>query len=185
MDNTNNTPIDYRLSSKIFNILTKGQIINKTIYDKNKNEVVDNILFQEIIRNLDKYKEQYKRCGMELSFNGNYCYLMENVKDKEPIKTKIYVGIILLVRFSSHYISKNKTYIFDHNYGIKREDLKELSEIEDFKNIIKASQFSNIEAVVDLLCDRNILEENADGRYFLTDAGKAIVNDIIASEKNN
>lgn len=181
--NNENTVFDYKLSSKIFNILTKGQIINKTSYDKNKNEIIDNVLFQEIIRNLDSYKEQYKRCGMELSFNGNYCYLMENVKDKEPIKTKIYVGIILLVRFSSHYISKNKTYIFDYNYGIKREDLKELSDIEEFKNIIKASQFSNIEAIIDLLCDRNILEENVNGRYFLTDSGKAIVDDIISSEK--
>lgn len=176
--------INIKTSQEIFNELIKGRIINEYIYDNKTDALVLNPLFTEVRDNLEQYKLQYQMNGMELIEKAKFFYLLDqntNTDTKQPIKTKVYASLIVLIR----YVMTDGGKIFDYfknvKYGVSAKDLEGLDQNTNYSHILKTAKIDKAESILKYLHDKNILLKTSHDRYILSDSGDAIVNEI----KNN
>lgn len=173
--------INIKKSQSIFGELIKGKIINEYFYDNKTDSLILNPLFAEIRDNLEQYKLQYQMNGMTLVEKAKFFYLLDQntkIDTKQPIKTKIYASIIILIR----YVMSDGGKIFDYfknvKYGISIKDLEGLEQNANYSHILKTAKIDNAESILKYLHEKNILLKTSNDRYILSDSGEAIVNEI-------
>lgn len=176
--------VNIKNSQKIFNELIKGKIINEYIYDNKTDALILNPLFIELRDNLEQYKIQYQMNGMELVEKAKFFYLLDkntNIDTKQPIKTKVYSSLIVLIR----YVMSDGGKIFDYfkniKYGISIKDLEGIEDNPNYIHILKTAKIENAESILKFLYEKNILLKTINDKYILSDSGDAIVEEI----KNN
>tara|TARA_Y100001960_G_scaffold334192_1_gene446937 strand:- start:13528 stop:14088 length:561 start_codon:yes stop_codon:yes gene_type:complete len=181
-----NQSINIEKSQKIFNELIKGKIINEFIYDSKTDSLTNNELFIEIRNNLEQYKLQYQMNGMELIERSKFFYLLDkntNTESKQPIKTKIYSSIIVLVRYVMSEGGKIFDYLKNINYGVSYDDIKGIEEDSNYLHILKTAKIDKSESILNYLYEKNILLKTKKDRFILSDSGISIVQDIIDCNK--
>ncbi|MBM24250.1 MAG: hypothetical protein CL760_00880 [Chloroflexi bacterium] len=177
-----NQKINIEKSQKIFNDLVKGKVINELIYDPKTDALVINDLFSEVRDNLEQYKLQYQMNGMELVEKAKYFYLIDKSKNsetKQPIKTKVYASMILLVRFVMSDGGKVFDYLKNINYGVSVKDLDGIEDNPNYLHILKTAKIDKAKNILKYLYEKNILLKTSKDRYILSDSGNAIIQDII------
>lgn len=182
MRTLSNQNVNIEKSQKIFNDLIKGKVINEFIYDPKTDALIINDLFSELRDNLEQYKLQYQMNGMELIEKAKYFYLIDKnsiSETKQPIKTKIYASMILLIRFVMSDGGKVFDYLKNINYGVSVKDLDGLEDNANYLHILKTAKIDKAENMLKYLHEKNILIKTSKDRYILSDSGNAIVQDII------
>lgn len=173
--------INMQKSQEIFNELIKGRIINEYLYDNKTDSLILNPLFSEIRDGLEQYQLQYQMNGMTLIEKAKFFYLFDqntNLDTKQPIKTKIYASLIVLIR----YVMSDGGKIFDYfknvKYGVSVKDLDGLDQNTNYAHILKTAKIDKPESILKYLHEKNILLKTSSDRYILSDSGDAIVNEI-------
>lgn len=182
MRTLSNQNVNIEKSQKIFNDLIKGKVINEFIYDPKTDALIINDLFSELRDHLEQYKLQYQMNGMELIEKAKYFYLIDKnsiSETKQPIKTKIYASMILLIRFVMSDGGKVFDYLKNINYGVSVKDLDGLEDNANYLHILKTAKIDKAENMLKYLHEKNILIKTSKDRYILSDSGNAIVQDII------
>ena len=177
---------DARLSKEIFQELMNGRAINKRRLDNSSN-FMENELFNEIIKNEEEYRRQYKMAGYEFILNNSFILIREKGFDSSILKTdatmKAYTLLLLIGKYLNDY-NYRITKLEDINSGLNIADIEAIEAMSETKELLekadmKTDLFSNIKSV---LVARNILLEKAGSNvYLLSDSGKAFFDELVAS----
>lgn len=177
--------INLKKSIQIYDELTKGRLINRYIYSSTTHSLVDNSLFIELRENLENYSNQYAMSGHELVDDGEFFYLiykkLEN-NTNQPIKTKVYSAVIVLIRCVTHIQARLFDSLKNVNYGVEINELKEIELPEDYQLILEKAKLGSLPKAVDYLYEKNFLLKTNRDKYILSSAGLSIVDEIVARQ---
>jgi hypothetical protein len=175
---------DKVLSAEVYNRLMNGKVINKYNIDK-KGDKYNDVLFSEIILNLDDYKKQYEMSGFELVSGYNFFYIRNGITDSIKADVSKKISVLLLV--ISRHVTK-KGYKFDKlsnpKGGITNNELLEIEDLDETKELMEKSEMGKMKfhiAVKRVLVDRGIMLEKVTGEFILSDAGISFFNDLFSS----
>jgi hypothetical protein len=180
--------INFKLSEEIFNILTKGIMINKNNYCPKTHCLNPNTYFNEIESNYEQYTLQFKMAGLTLVDNVDFFYLIDKKyeeKNKQAIinKNKIYCAIIILVRYITQDCGRLYDSIKSINYGFNEDDFKGIESKTTYMHILEKTKLNSVFNMIKLLNDKGFIIKTKNNKYILTDSGKKIVNEIIEKNK--
>lgn len=173
--------IKKELSKNIYSELIIGKFINKEIYDKKINLLIENELFKEIDMNILDYENLYLNLGYRLDKQNNSYYLYkEDVRindefkfEKIKVSFKEYVFLLCIIRYLNDLKIDINTTIMNKDNGIPFEIIHNMFKIEEtdkYFTILDTTEISET-SFKDLLLNRNIFYENKNGNYFLSSIG--------------
>jgi hypothetical protein len=174
--------INLKRSISIYDELTKGRIINRHIYSSTNHALIDNTLFQELRENTELYKNQYLMSGHELVDEGEYFYLILRKlegNNAQPVKTKVYSAVIVLVRCVTHLQARLFDSLKNVNYGVDINEFESLTLPEDYQLVLEKAKLGTLIKAIEYLNDKNILLKTNRNKYILSNAGSAIIDEII------
>lgn len=174
------------LSVEIYQFLSSGKVINSRILN-NSGEFVPNLLFEEVMNNLDAYRTQYEMSGQELVVRKSFIFLRKGGDSIEDLKTDITMKAALLLLMLGKYINE-RNYRFskltEQSGGITRDDIQNIQEMEDVQELIEKAKLKDdlFTEYKNVLINRFLLlEMPGSERFILSDAGKAFFDEVVQS----
>lgn len=172
--------INEKASAEIFKDLMNGKLINKRV--AKDNVLVENSLYNEIYLNESEYSSIYRKIGFTLIVDKDYYYLTsEHRSNNSELRTKIITTMILLFRFVTRDKGYSADYLKHSSYGLSAEDIEELDNSE-YRLILQTGESKTFIDALNLLKERNIVYQNLDKNYVLTDGGMKFFDDYIKTE---
>lgn len=174
------------LSVEIYQFLSSGKVINSRILN-NSGEFIPNLLFEEVMNNLDAYRTQYEMSGQELVVRKSFIFLRKGGDSIEDLKTDITMKAALLLLMLGKYINE-RNYRFskltEQSGGITRDDIQNIQEMEDVQELIEKAKLKDdlFTEYKNVLINRFLLlEMPGSERFILSDAGKAFFDEVVQS----
>jgi hypothetical protein len=172
-----------QLSKEIFDQLTNGKVINKTILN-NAGEFVENHLFNEVMGNLNDYRQQYEMSGCDFVESPTFVFIRDLASNQEDLKTDVTMKACVLLLLIGKYITENNyriTKLTESSGGLTEADIEAIEQMDDTKEVLERSSIKNgfSSAIKSILIDRNILlKKPSVNAYLLSDAGKEFFDEI-------
>lgn len=178
---------DANLSKEIFSQLMNGKVINETILN-NSGEFVENHLYTEIIKNMEKYQDQYKMSGYVFVEKSGFFYIRDTSLGEKDLKTDITMKVCVLLLLMGKYLIENNyrlTKLTNTSGGLTEADFEAIQEMPDTQEILEKSKIKDFAyGVKTCLIDRNILLEKPSSRsYILSASGRSFFDEIIVDHQ--
>ncbi len=162
------------LSRAIYRDLINGRLINKIIIDKD--EGIENPLYDEILKNGADYIHLYQNIGYELHQVGDSFMIRDlDIEDqylKAAAKVQVLIDLLSrLLQVSGMHPDK----LTDISAGLTPDELSSCDKDEEFNMILQACRMDGTlsEEVQTNLIGRKIACLNSKGRLVLTSGGAA------------
>lgn len=176
--------IDLHSSVEIYDHLMNGRIINKRRLGSH-GDFESNPMFEEIIKNLELYKNQYDMCGFSLVANTEFIYIVKgNAYDigKTEIAMKAYCLLLIIGKYvTSHNYKIDK--LSSASDGLMLSDIDKIGLLPDTVEILQRAGLNEdlFKSIKSTLIERQIMFENPITQHFvLSDSGMAFYEELTA-----
>lgn len=170
-----------QLSKNIYTELINGRLINKRIYLSGN--LQPNPLYDEVVMNLDGYRDHYELMGFELSSCGDAFLLrdMDLNRYKDTPALKIQALLLILSKFCSELGTRVEA-LLNQSAGLKRSSIDALSVFDDVNDILRACDMKgDLTSEIDNnLVNRSVAFWNQSEGLVLTDGGLAIFHQLFS-----
>lgn len=176
--------IDMHNSVEIYDHLMNGRIINKRHLGSH-GDFEPNPMFEEVIKNLEVYRNQYEMCGFSLIANADFIYIVKGNAyelSKTDVAMKAYCLLLIIGK-----------YITSHNYkldklsaasgGLTSSDIDKISSLSDTIEILQRANMNEdiFKSIKSILVERQIMFENPITQNFVLSAsGMAFYEELTA-----
>lgn len=173
------------LSTKIYRTLFNGNAINKRHYVNGGFE--PSLLYDELMSDLEAYTHLYSMIGYELRPLDNSFIFVAIGTDENYRESAMRIQVLLEVitrQLASIPIPTEA--LLDFRYGVSRDQLKRIGDIDEVKDILSACKVGNdfMKAVENNLVARNLAFWNHKDGLVLSDCGLALFDDLFGAESN-
>ncbi|MDQ5767170.1 condensin complex protein MksE [Thiothrix subterranea] len=183
--------IDASQSAEIYRQLTQGKVILKQNYNELRNELEENPLYTILFKHWRHFSFLYQHIGYKLEFHdvGSFYYLREvsdvGVDETDSNAFKIQVTLLLIGRYFSR-TGRNLDLLFIPNAGFDEKDIEELKNDSEYSEILKTARFNKgWDEALEFLTKRNFAFRTSLTSYFISDAGKAFLEQLIEMYESN
>jgi hypothetical protein len=178
-------------STSIYRDLTAGKIIPKQIYHDLKSELIDNFKYTLLFKHQSHFHQLYQHIGFELILDesGEFFYIKETLdldnNEADENAFKVQVILMLLGRYYARS-GRDLENIAKIDLGITAEDLKALSQNDEYVDILSTAKLSGgWGKALEFLCLRNFAHKTGFDRYFLNSAGISFLYKLVDDYKNS
>ncbi|TXD97550.1 hypothetical protein ES754_00760 [Psychrobacter frigidicola] len=176
--------IDLHSSVEIYDHLMNGRIVNKRRLGSH-GSFEPNPMFEEVIKNLDVYKNQYDMCGFSLLANTEFIYIIKgNAYElgKTEIAMKAYCLLLIIGKYvTSHNYKVDK--LNSASGGLTLSDIDKIGLLQDTAEILQRAGMNEdmFKSIKSTLIERQIMFENPITQNFvLSDSGMAFYEELTA-----
>ncbi|MFZ1343966.1 condensin complex protein MksE [Thiothrix eikelboomii] len=193
MNNKENSfnSIDASQSIEIYRQLTQGKVILKKNYNELRNELEENSLYTVLFKHWKHFSSLYQHIGYKLEFHdaGNFYYLRDvsdtGIDEADNNAFKIQVALLLIGRYFSR-TGRNLELLFIPDAGFDEKDIEELKNDNEYSEILKTARFNRgWDDALEFLIKRNFAFRTSPTSYFISDAGKAFLEQLIEMYESN
>ena len=174
------------ISARIFQRFTQGRIINRLGYDKLKSVSFEDSDYTYLFRFVDEFTLLYKLIGKELEYNSNgeFFYINNlgendlNEADEHALKTQ---AVLLILGRHFEMSGRSLHNLSVDSLGFNDKDIADIAKNDEYKSICKALKFANWQKAIEYLVNRGFAFETSNNHYFLSSAGRAFCDAVIAA----
>lgn len=177
--------IDAELSTDAYRQLKQGKVILKQIYNDLQNIVEENPLYTLMFNEWAHFTSLYQHIGFKLEHHdkGSFFYLRElsdqGADEADVNAFKIQVVLLLIGRYFSR-TGRNLELLFMPNSGLDVKDIEELRKDHEYSDILKTARFNKgWDEALEFLTKRNFAFQTSPNSYFISDAGKAYLLQLV------
>lgn len=177
--------IDAELSTDAYRQLKQGKVILKQIYNELQNIVEENPLYTLMFKEWTHFRSLYQHIGFKLEHHdeGSFFYLRElheqGVDEADANAFKIQVVLLLIGRYFSR-TGRNLELLFMPDSGLDETDIEELKKDNEYSDILKTARIDKgWEEALEFLIKRNFAFKTSPNSYFISDAGKAFLIQLV------
>jgi hypothetical protein len=178
-------------STAIYRDLALGKIIPKQMYHDLRSELIENPKYTLLFKHQSHFNQLYQHIGFELVWDesGEFFY----IKDPQDLESneadenafKVQVILMLLGRYYARS-GRDLENIGKIDLGIHTDDLKALSESDEYTDILSTAKLSGgWPKAMEFLTFRNFAHKTGSDRYFINMSGMSFLYRLVDEYKNS
>ncbi len=178
-------------STSIYRDLSAGKIIPKQLYHNLRSEMNDNLNYTLLFKHQSHFHQLYQHIGFELVLDesGEFFYIKDaqdlEANEADENAFKIQVILMLLGRYYARS-GRDLENIGKMDLGINAEDLKTLSQNDEYADILTTAKISGgWNKAMEFISFRNFAHKTGEARYFLNSAGLSFLYKLVDEYKNS